>query len=56
MTYQSASGSIRMVLAGDTMLTRTLSPFAEPNYLALRELIQSADVAFTNLETTEWSK
>src|SRR5258708_8900943 len=40
-----------MVFAGDTMLTRALRPFQEPNYLALRDLIQSADLAFTNLET-----
>jgi poly-gamma-glutamate capsule biosynthesis protein CapA/YwtB (metallophosphatase superfamily) len=51
MTYQSASGRIRMILAGDTMLTRALSPFAERSYLALCELIRGGDVAFTNLET-----
>ena len=51
MKYQADAGNIRMILAGDTMLTRALSPFREPNYLALRELIQSADLAFANLET-----
>jgi len=40
-----------MVLAGDTMLTRTLSPFSEPNYFALRDLIHGVDLAFANLET-----
>jgi poly-gamma-glutamate capsule biosynthesis protein CapA/YwtB (metallophosphatase superfamily) len=51
MKYQADSGNIRMMLAGDTMLTRALSPFAEPEYLALRELIRGADLAFANLET-----
>lgn len=51
MIYQSARGTIRMILAGDTMLTRALSPFTETQYLALRDLIRGGDVAFTNLET-----
>jgi poly-gamma-glutamate capsule biosynthesis protein CapA/YwtB (metallophosphatase superfamily) len=51
MSYQSETGNIRMVLVGDTMLTRELSPFTEPNYVALRDLIRGADLAFTNLET-----
>jgi poly-gamma-glutamate capsule biosynthesis protein CapA/YwtB (metallophosphatase superfamily) len=50
-TYQADAGDMRMVLAGDTMLTRALSPFSEPGYLALRDLIRGADLAFANLET-----
>jgi len=40
-----------MILAGDAMLTRKLSPFNEPPYLALRDLVRGADAAFANLET-----
>jgi len=52
MTYQSESGNIRMVLAGDLMPSRALTVFKEPDYLALIDLVRSADVAFGNLETT----
>ena len=52
MTYQSESGNIRMVLAGDLMPSRALTVFKEPDYLALVDLVRSADVAFGNLETT----
>jgi poly-gamma-glutamate synthesis protein (capsule biosynthesis protein) len=49
--YQSQSRDIRMVLAGEVMPSRHLTPFVEPDYLAGIELIRSGDVAFTNLET-----
>jgi len=52
LTYSSDSGSIRMLLAGDAMPSRRLTPFDEPDYLALVELLRGADVAFANLETT----
>jgi poly-gamma-glutamate capsule biosynthesis protein CapA/YwtB (metallophosphatase superfamily) len=52
MIYRSEAGDIRMVLTGDTMLARRLTPYDEPDYLALVELVRGADVAFTNLETT----
>ncbi len=41
-----------MLLAGDAMPSRRLTPFDEPDYLALVELLRGADVAFANLETT----
>ena len=49
--YQSQSRDIRMLLAGEVMPSRRLTPFTEPDYLAAIELIRSADVGFTNLET-----
>jgi poly-gamma-glutamate synthesis protein (capsule biosynthesis protein) len=49
--YQSQSRDIRMLLAGEVMPSRRLTPFIEPDYLAAIELIRSADVGFTNLET-----
>ena len=51
MIYESQSGNIRMVLAGEVMPSRHLTPFIEPDYLAAIELIRAGDVAFTNLET-----
>jgi poly-gamma-glutamate synthesis protein (capsule biosynthesis protein) len=52
MTYRSDSGNIRMLLAGDAMPSRRLTPFDEPDYLALIDLVRTADLAFINLETT----
>jgi poly-gamma-glutamate capsule biosynthesis protein CapA/YwtB (metallophosphatase superfamily) len=52
MTYQSDSGKLGLVLAGDLMPSRALTVFKEPDYLALIDLLRSADIAFGNLETT----
>src|SRR5690349_8850412 len=41
-----------MLLAGDAMPSRRLTPFNESDYLALLERVRSADIAFVNLETT----
>jgi poly-gamma-glutamate capsule biosynthesis protein CapA/YwtB (metallophosphatase superfamily) len=52
LTYRSDSGNIRMLLAGDAMPSRRLTPFDEPDYRALVDLVRAADLAFVNLETT----
>lgn len=52
MIYQSESGDIRMLMAGETMLSRRLSVYDERDYLAAVDLSRASDVAFTNLETT----
>ena len=52
MIYRSESESIRMLLAGDAMPSRRLTPYDEADYLALVELLRGADLAFCNLETT----
>ena len=50
MPYQASSGEVTVALAGDAMITRALKPFTEPEFLALRELLRSADAAFANGE------
>lgn len=39
-----------MALTGDSIITRKLSVYQEPDFLKMIDLIRSADVAFTNLE------
>jgi len=46
----SGDGRMTMALTGDAIITRALSPYKEPQFLSMVELIRSADVAFTNLE------
>jgi len=48
--YQSENGNLTLTLSGDAMLTRRLSVFQEPDFLALRQVFQESDVGFTNLE------
>jgi poly-gamma-glutamate synthesis protein (capsule biosynthesis protein) len=50
--YQAEKGDFTLALAGDTMLTRKLTPFKEERFLALREMINGCDAAFANLEGT----
>lgn len=52
MLFDSEAGNFSIALAGDTMLTRRLMPFEENRFLKLREILQSADAAFANLEGT----
>lgn len=47
---QIKSSPLSMVLTGDSIITRKLSVYNEPEFLKLIEIIRSADVAFTNLE------
>jgi poly-gamma-glutamate synthesis protein (capsule biosynthesis protein) len=51
-TLVSAQPSERytMALTGDSIITRKLSVYHEPEYLDMIELIRGADVAFTNVE------
>jgi poly-gamma-glutamate synthesis protein (capsule biosynthesis protein) len=46
----SGDGRFTMALTGDAIITRALSPYKEPAFLRMIDLIRSADVAFTNLE------
>lgn len=50
LNAQSATGSFRFALAGDSIIERRLSVHHEPEYLRLFERIRSADAAFTNFE------
>lgn len=49
-THRDGSGAITMALTGDAIISRQLSVYAEPEFLALRDLIRGASVGFTNLE------
>ncbi|HEY3167328.1 MAG TPA: CapA family protein [Candidatus Binatia bacterium] len=52
MIYAAEKGNFTIALAGDTMLTRKLTPFKEERFMALREILRGADAAFANLEGT----
>jgi poly-gamma-glutamate synthesis protein (capsule biosynthesis protein) len=52
MSYEAEGGNFTIALAGDTMLTRKLTPFKEKKFLELREILRGADAAFANLEGT----
>jgi len=52
MTYEAEKGNFTIALAGDTMLTRKLTPFKEERFLKLREILRGADAAIANLEGT----
>lgn len=43
-------GDMDFTLVGDAIISQRLSPFTEPEYLAMIDVIQSADLAFANLE------
>ncbi|MDP2320558.1 MAG: CapA family protein [Acidobacteriota bacterium] len=42
---------VTLALTGDTIIMQRLSPFQEPAFTGLFDLIRGADAAFTNLET-----
>ena len=46
----SGDGRFTIALTGDAIITRRLSPYKEPQYLDMIELVRSADASFTNLE------
>jgi len=48
--HRSADEPFSMALTGDSIITRKLSVYDEPEFLDMIELIRSADVAFTNFE------
>lgn len=48
--HQTAATDFTMALTGDSIITRKLSVFDEPEFLEMIELLRGADMAFTNLE------
>ncbi|MBI4203083.1 MAG: CapA family protein [Chloroflexi bacterium] len=48
--YESEGGDIHMALTGESLITRSVSKFREPNFLKLVDMIRGADVAFTHAE------
>ena len=49
--YEEESGEITIALTGDSLVTRRLSPYREPRYLELAQLLRDADFSVTNAET-----
>ena len=45
MIYESAQGNMTIAVAGDSMITRPMSMFREKDFLALVELLKSADAS-----------
>src|SRR6185295_2373219 len=50
MLYEAEAGTISIAVVGDAMLSRSLSPYREPQFLALAELLRGADLTIANLE------
>lgn len=48
--HLGANEEFTLALTGDSIITRKLSVYEEPQFLQMIDLIRSADVAFTNLE------
>lgn len=48
--HTAGDGTFSLALAGDAIITRRLSPYTEPEFTRLIELIRGADAAFANLE------
>jgi len=48
--HRTADEPFTMALTGDSIITRKLSVYDEPEFLQMIELLRSADLAFTNLE------
>ncbi len=45
-----ADNRMTFALAGDAIITQRLSPFDEPEFMSMIEVIRNADLAFVNLE------
>jgi len=48
--HEDGSSEFKMALTGDSIITRKLSVYKEPEFLEMIDIIRDADVAFTNLE------
>ncbi len=51
MAYEAEAGNISIALVGDSMINRKMTGFREPEYLEMVDMLQSADLSLTNLET-----
>jgi poly-gamma-glutamate synthesis protein (capsule biosynthesis protein) len=50
MLYESQNGDMTMALTGESLITRGLKPFREERFLKLVDMLQRADLTFTNGE------
>jgi len=46
-----SKGPVTLALTGDSIVTQRISPFKEPEFTGVIDLVRGADAAFTNLET-----
>jgi poly-gamma-glutamate capsule biosynthesis protein CapA/YwtB (metallophosphatase superfamily) len=51
MVYEEESGDIVFGLTGDSLISRRLAAYREPRFLAMRDILRTADVSITNAET-----
>jgi poly-gamma-glutamate synthesis protein (capsule biosynthesis protein) len=51
MPYEAESRSLSLALIGDAMVNRRLDRYREPDYLAMIDILRSADLTISNLET-----
>ena len=50
MLYEAEKGDISILVAGDAMITKRMSPFREDSFLKLVEVIRGADLSVVNAE------
>lgn len=50
MQYNDEHRNFTLTATGDLFITRKLSPYTEPEYLQLWDIVRSANIRFTNLE------
>ncbi len=50
MFFNAERKNLEIAITGDSLITRRLRSYTEPDFLALRDVIRGADVRFTNLE------
>jgi len=50
MLYDEEKGNMTLTATGDLLITRRLSPYKEPKYLEIWDIIKASDIKFTNLE------
>lgn len=50
MLYDANPGDFKVIVTGDSIITRSLSAFREPGFLAMVECLHDSDVTVTNAE------
>ena len=50
MLYESEKGNASIILTGDSMITRAMRPFREPQFSGLLDLLRNSDITVSNLE------
>ena len=50
MLYESEKGNASINLTDDSMITRAMRPFREPQFSGLLDLLRNSDITVSNLE------